>query len=47
MLVDLGVFFFLEGSTADPRLANPYFGGERTKSARMSKSRLLPDLVAA
>ena len=35
------------GSTADPRSTNPYFGGERTKSARMSKSRLLPDLVAA
>lgn len=35
------------GATADPRSTNPYFGAERTKSARMSKARLLPDLVAA
>lgn len=35
------------GSTADPRSTNPYFGGERTKSARMSKAVPLPDLVAA
>ena len=35
------------GSTADPRSTNPYFGGERAKSARMSKAKPLQDLVAA
>ena len=34
------------GSTADPRLANPYFSGEKPTAARMSKARPLPDLVA-
>ncbi len=36
------------GSTADPRLTNPYFGGEKPALARMSrKAKPLPGLVAA
>jgi len=35
------------GSTADPRLTNPYFGGEKPTAARMSKARPLPNLVPA
>ena len=34
------------GSTADPRLHNPYFGGETTKTTQVSKTQRLPDLVA-
>ncbi|WP_298221917.1 hypothetical protein, partial [Acidocella sp.] len=33
-------------STADPRSTNPYFGGTNPITARMSKARPLPDLVA-
>ena len=35
------------GSTADPRLTNPYFGRATTKTARMSNALSLPDLVVA
>ena len=35
------------GSTADPRSTNPYFGGGRTKSARMSCQTAAPDVVLA
>ena len=34
------------GSTADPRLANAHSDGETPNAARISKTQLLPDLVA-